>query len=99
MRYAAVAKFNRGQSLHAMWQAFRARSFADQQLVENDAGVVLVLLNARYYESTRGQFLSQDPEFWRVGLRPRRKDGAAGLGLHAGNGRIEFSIRIRPETK
>jgi hypothetical protein len=36
---SAVAKFNREQSLHAMWQAFRARSFTDQQLVENDAGL------------------------------------------------------------
>jgi hypothetical protein len=67
MRYAAVAKFNREQSLHAMWQAFRARSFADQQLVELDAGVVRDLLNARYYESTRGQFLSEDPSFLAVG--------------------------------
>jgi hypothetical protein len=37
------------------------------QLVENDAGVVLVLLNARYYESARGQFVSQDPSFLSVG--------------------------------
>jgi hypothetical protein len=44
MRHAAVAKLNSEQSLHAMWQAFRARSFADQRLVENDAGVVLVLM-------------------------------------------------------
>jgi RHS repeat-associated protein len=64
MRYAAVAKFKRDQSLHAMWQAFRVRSFADQQLVENDAGVVRDLLNARYYDSSRGQFTSQDPVFW-----------------------------------
>jgi RHS repeat-associated protein len=25
-------------------------------------------LNARYYESTRGQFISQDPVFWEIGL-------------------------------
>jgi RHS repeat-associated protein len=64
MGHAAVAKLNSEQSLHAMWQAFRARSLADQQLVENDAGVVRDLLNARYYEGSRGQFISQDPMFW-----------------------------------
>src|SRR5262245_20944015 len=68
MRHSAVAKFNREQSLHAMWQAFCARSFSDQQLVEHDAFVVLALLNARYYESARGQFISQDPVFWEIGL-------------------------------
>src|SRR4029450_338731 len=68
MRYAAVAKFNREQSLHAMWQAFRACSFSDQQLVENDAGVVRDLLNARYYNPNQGQFISQDPVFWEIGL-------------------------------
>jgi RHS repeat-associated protein len=25
-------------------------------------------LNARYYESARGQFISQDPVFWEIGL-------------------------------
>lgn len=29
-----------------------------------EAGVVVGLLNARYYEGSRGQFISQDPEFW-----------------------------------
>jgi RHS repeat-associated protein len=67
MRSATVATFNGEQSLHAMWQAFRARSFADQQLVENGAGVVGALLNARYYNSSQGQFLSQDPSFLAVG--------------------------------
>jgi RHS repeat-associated protein len=28
----------------------------------------LSYLNARYYESTRGQFISQDPVFWEIGL-------------------------------
>jgi RHS repeat-associated protein len=64
MYYATVAKFNREQSLRAMWQALRARHFADQQRVENDAGVVGNLLNARYYDSTRGQLVSQDPVVW-----------------------------------
>ena len=36
---AAVTKVNREQSLCAMWQAFRARSFVDQRTGENGAGV------------------------------------------------------------
>jgi hypothetical protein len=36
-----------------MWQAFRACSFADQQLVENNAGVVRVLLKAKYLGAAR----------------------------------------------
>ena len=67
MHSAAVATFNRVQSLRAMWQAFHATSLADQQLVEIDAGVVHALLNARYYDANRGQFLSQDPTFLAVG--------------------------------
>ena len=67
MRYPTVARFNREQSLHAMWHAFRARSFADQQLVEKNAGVVCDLLNARCYSSDRGQFISEDPSFLSVG--------------------------------
>jgi RHS repeat-associated protein len=51
-----------------MWEAFRACSFSDQQLVENDAGVVRDLLNARYYNPNQGQFISQDPVFWEIGL-------------------------------
>jgi RHS repeat-associated protein len=50
-----------------MWQAFRAKSSANQQLVEIDAGVVLILLSARYYDPSRGQFLSQDPIHQLVG--------------------------------
>jgi len=34
--------------------------FADQSNLD--------YLNARYYESTRGQFISQDPVFWEIGL-------------------------------
>jgi RHS repeat-associated protein len=33
-------------------------------------------LNARYYESARGQFISQDPVFWEIGLT---QDGKAAL--------------------
>ena len=32
-----------------------------------DSGTKLNYLNARYYDSTRGQFTSQDPVFWEIG--------------------------------
>jgi RHS repeat-associated protein len=60
--------FDRDRSLEAMWHAFRVFKFARQNHVEIDAGVVHALLNARYYESARGQFISQDPVFWEIGL-------------------------------
>ena len=34
---------------------------------EYDIATALSYLNARYYEGSRGQFLSQDPVFWQVG--------------------------------
>ena len=51
-----------------MWHALRASNFAGRNRVEIDAGVIPALLNARYYELARGQFISQDPVFWEVGL-------------------------------
>jgi len=41
-----------------------------------DQGSGLNYLNARYYKGTQGQFLSQDPVFWEIGLT---KDGNAAL--------------------
>jgi RHS repeat-associated protein len=35
---------------------------------EYDAQTALSYLNARYYDGTRGQFISQDPVFWEVGI-------------------------------
>jgi hypothetical protein len=67
MRFVAVATFNRDQSLRTMWQTFRAWSFAHQQLVAINTGVVRDLLNARYYAAAQGQFISQDPSFLAVG--------------------------------
>ena len=49
------------RSLEAMWHACRAARFAALNRIESDAGVVRALLQARYYDSSRGQFLSQDP--------------------------------------
>ncbi len=43
---------------------------------EYDAGSGLNYMNARYYEGSRGQFLSQDPVFWEVG---QTKDGIRAL--------------------
>jgi RHS repeat-associated protein len=34
----------------------------------------LIYLNARYYESARGQFISQDPVFWEIGQTRDGKD-------------------------
>src|SRR6266705_2978354 len=67
MRSALAADLDCEQSLEAMRHAFRASKFARRNYVEIDAGVVHALLNARYYESARGQFLSQDPTFQAVG--------------------------------
>jgi len=44
-------------------------SFSDQRKFigqEYDADTGLNYLNARYYDGTRGQFLSQDPMFWKL---------------------------------
>ena len=41
-----------------------ARKYIGQFADQNN----LDYLNARYYESTRGQFISQDPVFWEIGL-------------------------------
>jgi|GEM_PF-3594308 len=41
-----------------------------------DAGTNLSYLNARYYDGSRGTFLSEDPVFWEVG---QSKDGKSAL--------------------
>jgi RHS repeat-associated protein len=50
-------------SLEAMWRAYRASDFSSQNQVEADPSTRGALLNARYYDSSRGQFLSEDPIF------------------------------------
>jgi RHS repeat-associated protein len=64
MRSAIAADLDREQSLEAMWHALRASDYARRNQVEIDAGVVPALMNARYYDPSRGQFISQDPMFW-----------------------------------
>jgi RHS repeat-associated protein len=66
------------QSLHAMRRAYLASTVLtyarntekSHTLVGHD------FLNARYYDSSRGQFLSEDPVFWEVG---QTQDGKAAL--------------------
>jgi RHS repeat-associated protein len=59
-----VADLDRERSLAAMWHALRASKFSYGTRVATDSGVVRGLLNARYYDSARGQFLTEDPVFW-----------------------------------
>jgi hypothetical protein len=51
-------------SLAAMWHALRAAKAACESDVESNSSVVQDLLNARYNEGSRGQFLSEGPVFW-----------------------------------
>jgi RHS repeat-associated protein len=52
------------KSLGSMWRAYCASNFVAQNRPEFRGSVVQALLNARYYDSARGQFLSEDPVFW-----------------------------------
>src|SRR5262245_7773811 len=65
MNVASV--FDRERSLEAMWRSYRASDFVAQSNVALDTGVVRDLLNARYYNPTQGQFISQDPSFLSIG--------------------------------
>jgi RHS repeat-associated protein len=62
-----AADLDHEQSLAAMWHALRASNLAGRNRVEIDAGVVPALLNARYYNPSQGQFISQDPVFLAIG--------------------------------
>jgi RHS repeat-associated protein len=53
----------REQSLQTMWCAYRSSSFVAQNNDKIRTSVVHDLLNARYYDSQRGQFLSEDSVF------------------------------------
>jgi RHS repeat-associated protein len=59
---ALVARVNRDHSLNTVWHAFtRAKS---------STSVGRDILMARYYDSARGQFVTQDPVFWEIGVSP-----------------------------
>jgi RHS repeat-associated protein len=48
-------------SLEAMWHAYK---------VEADSSIRVALLNARYYDSSRGQFLTEEPIYLALGNAP-----------------------------
>ena len=72
-----VADLEHARSLDAMWHAYRASKSTPQTLVEIRTSVVRDLLNARYYDLTQGQFLSEDPVFLAVG-NPNQVEGMTG---------------------
>jgi hypothetical protein len=57
MRSNLTAELDCEQSLTAMSHAFLASSFASTNQVEIDAGIVHVLMQARYQNSSIGQFI------------------------------------------
>jgi RHS repeat-associated protein len=64
----------RDHSLNAMWRAYRRttrRTSVDPRIYIGqflDDATNLDYLNARYYDSARGQFVQQDAVFWEVGV-------------------------------
>jgi hypothetical protein len=64
-----VACRDREQSLNAMWRAYLAVTvITDPNNTEKSPAIVgHAFLNARYYDSQRGQFLSEDPVFVELG--------------------------------
>ena len=64
-----VACRDREQSLNAMWRAYLAVTvLTDPNNTEKSPAIVgHAFLNARYYDSQRGQFLSEDPVFLAIG--------------------------------
>ncbi len=51
------------RSLDAMWCAYLTSNSVAENLAKNRTSVVRAFLNARYYNSAQGQFLSEDPVF------------------------------------
>ena len=58
-----AADLNHGRSLAAMWRAFGESQSRAQTQVAIRTSIVCNMLNARYYDSSRGQFETQDPIF------------------------------------
>ena len=58
-----VADIDRERSLDAMWCAYLTSNSVAENLAKNRTSVVRAFLNARYYSSAQGQFLSEDPVF------------------------------------
>jgi RHS repeat-associated protein len=60
-----VARADRDLSLHVVCDAYhRAPNFSNTSVARD-------ILNARYYDNARGQFISQDPVFWG---NPKKQD-------------------------
>ena len=47
-----------------MWSVYLASNSVAENVTKNRPSVVRAFLNARYYNSAQGQFISQDPVFW-----------------------------------
>jgi RHS repeat-associated protein len=58
-----VTDIDRERSLDAMCCAYLASNSVAENLANNQTSVVRAFLNARYYNSAQGQFLSEDPVF------------------------------------
>jgi RHS repeat-associated protein len=58
-----VADIDRERSLAAMWCPYLAPNSVAENHAENRTSVVRAFLNARYFNSAQGQFLSEDPVF------------------------------------
>jgi RHS repeat-associated protein len=58
-----VADIDRERSLDAMWCAYLISNSVAENLAKNRTSVVRAFLNARYYNSAQGQFLSEEPVF------------------------------------
>ena len=58
-----VADIDRERSFDAMWCAYLTSNSVVENLAKNRTSVVRAFLNARYYNSAQGQFLSEDPVF------------------------------------
>ncbi len=58
-----VADIDRECSFDAMWCVYLTSDSVAENLSKNRTSVVRAFLNARYYNSAQGQFLSEDPVF------------------------------------
>src|SRR5579863_9860379 len=67
----AAATLEHELPLEAMWHAYRAPGLRPKRRVELDPSMDGALLNTRYYASSRGQFLKDDPAFLSLGIKAK----------------------------
>jgi ATP-dependent RNA helicase RhlE len=89
-----VADIEGDTSLEAMWQAYRAFHFSPQNQVEADPSIRGALLNARYYDSSRGQFRDHIP---RESRRAYRRAAPSYLTV-IGFGPVSSNFTILPRS-